>query len=260
MALLGAGCGRLPRQPPPRVYRIGFLAQRPEATPAVAGSPTAPAFRDGLRELGYVEDQHYFLALRSSDGRDPNPSLADLVAELVDLPSDVIVARGPAALRAAADRTVTIPIVMVAASTDPIDEGYVASYARPGRNVTGLTGQSNSLHGKRVELLSEAVAGVGRLGVLLDAAVAPDPAIPTWRLTQSAAGALGIAVQPLPLGGPESLEAAYQEATRARLDALVVAGTAMFLSPATRAKIADLALEHRLPRYRVGPIKPGTDY
>ena len=154
-----AGCGRLPwqAQTPPKVPRIGYLTAGPTA------SPNLDAFRDGLRELGYVEGENILVEAREVVVE----QLSDATAELVRLPVDVIVANaGPAAL-AASRATTTIPIVM-ATGGDPVRLGLADSVARPGRNVTGLSTLSPQLSAKRLELLREAVPTISRVAIMSD--------------------------------------------------------------------------------------------
>src|SRR5262249_3423163 len=134
------------------------------------GAGPGDAFRRGLRDLGWIAGQNVILELRSAEYRfERFPSLA---MDLVRLPVDVILAAGgPASLKAAREATATIPIVMVASSRDPVAEGLVRSFARPGGNITGLTTAPVEIGGKQLELLREADPGVSRVGVLWDATV-----------------------------------------------------------------------------------------
>ena len=146
-------------QQPTKIPRIGFLAG---ASPS-AYSARIEAFRQGLRELGYVEGKNIVIEWRYAEGKlDRLPALA---AELVRLKVDVIVTAGPTATRAAKEATVTIPIVM-AQDTDPVGNGFVASLARPGGNITGLSTLAPELSGKRLELLKEIVPKLSRVAVL----------------------------------------------------------------------------------------------
>src|SRR5262249_54415034 len=144
-------------QRPAKVARIGYLS-----VAGGAGSPSAEAFRQGLRELGYVEGQNVALEFRAVGKSDRLPALA---AELVQLEVDVIVAFSSVAAQAAKHAATTIPIVIVS-SGDPVASGLVVSLARPGGNVTGLTGLATDLSGKRLELLREAVPSLSRVAVL----------------------------------------------------------------------------------------------
>jgi putative tryptophan/tyrosine transport system substrate-binding protein len=148
-------------QPPAKVARIGYLS-----AVGGAGSPLVEAFRQGLRELGYVEGHNIAIEFRAAEGeRDRLPALA---AELVQRPVDVLVARSTDAAQAAKNMTTTVPIVMVV-DADPVATGLVASLARPGGNLTGLTTVATGLGSKRLELLKEAVPSLSRVAVLWDA-------------------------------------------------------------------------------------------
>jgi len=151
-------------QQPKKVYRIGYLA-----TGGPAIETRSEAIRLALRELGYIEGQNIAFEYRYAEGKfDRHPALA---TELVGLKVDIIVVSGGAIpIRAAKNATKTIPIVMVGAGTDPVEEGLVESLARPGGNVTGLTLLSGELGGKRLELFKEAVPKLARVGVLYDPA------------------------------------------------------------------------------------------
>src|SRR5437870_873265 len=152
-------------QPPTKVHRVGLLVGRPPIEP----DPTLEAFRQGLRDLGYVEGQNLIIEYRGAEGSLERPR--DLAAELVQLKVDVIIAGGPAAIRAAQHATRTIPIVMVGAG-DPVAEGFVVSLAHPGGNITGLSLLSEGLPGKRLEILKEAVPQGTRIAVLANPASA----------------------------------------------------------------------------------------
>src|SRR5882724_9035526 len=145
-------------QPPKKVPRIGYLGA---ASPS-ASSERIEAFRQGLRELGYVEGKNIVIEYRYPEGKpDRLPALA---AELVRLKVDVIITSGPSVTRAAKEATVTIPIVMTN-DNDPVGNGFVASLARPGGNVTGLSNLARELSGKRLELLKETVPKLSRVAV-----------------------------------------------------------------------------------------------
>src|SRR3989449_5221976 len=151
-------------QPATKVHRIGWLhpgLSRPEPHPSLE------AFRQGLRELGYMEGQDIVIEYRFAEGRDEG--LADFAAELVQLKVDVIIAGGPAAIRATQHATSTIPIVM-AGNPDPVAQGFVTSLARPGGNTTGLSLLNMDLPGKRLELLKETVPQSARIAVLANPA------------------------------------------------------------------------------------------
>ncbi len=218
-----------------KVARIGYLSLRPAGP-----SPNREAFRQGLRDLGYVEGQNIVIEYRHAPDRaDQLPSLA---AEFVSLKVDVIVAAGSQAVRAAQQATRSIPIVMTS-SSDPVGTGFVASLARPGGNITGLSLLSPELSGKRLELLKEVVPQVSRVAVLWD----PDdpPAKLSLKETEDAAKALGVQLQILETRDPSDFESAFRTAIRARVRALVLV-TAPIMN--THAKqIGELAVKNSLP-------------
>ena len=217
--------------PAGKVWRIGYL---------VSGfGGVAEAFRQGLRDLGYVEGQNITIEYRHADNqRDRLPALA---AELVRLPVDILVIPGENAARVAQQATRTIPIVLVAG--DPVEFGLVASLARPGGNLTGLSLMSLELEGKRLELLKEAVPTASRVGVLFNPA--STGVVPRWRETESAARSLGVQLHPLEVRRAEELERAFAAATSAGVGALIVWRN--FLIDTHRTRILQLATQHRLP-------------
>ncbi len=222
-----------------KVYRIGFLAfgHRPTGN-SVPDSPLA-AFRQSLRDLGYVEGRNLVLEERWAETHlDRLPVLA---AELVGLKPDVIVASGAGAVRAAKRATQQIPIV-IAGAADPVAEGLVASLAHPDANVTGVSAlPGRDLEGKRLELLQEAAPGTTRVAVILDSTSRLDPAP-----LQAAARALGIT---LLLSGetesPEEFRDTFAEMVRDRADAVYAPETP--INVGQRQLIVELALKHRLP-------------
>ena len=166
------------------------------------------AFRQGLRDLGYIEGQNITIEYRHADNQ--LERLADLAAELVRLPVDVLVTPGENAARVAQQATHTIPIVL-AAGSDPVGLGLVASLARPGGNLTGLSLMGSELEGKRLELLKEAVPTVSRVGVLFNPASIG--AVHQWRETERAARSLGVQLHPLEVRSADELEGAFAAAT-----------------------------------------------
>src|SRR4030095_10678574 len=192
---------------PTKVPRIGFLS-------AFSGSSLSArieAFRQGLRELGYVEGKNVVIESRYAEGR--LDRLTDLAAELVRLKVDVIVTGGPSPTRATKEATVTIPIVM-ALDNDPVGSGFVASLARPGGNITGLATLSPEISGKQLELLKEIVPKLSRVGVLGDVT---RPGIPqALREVNVAADALRVQVQYLEVRGPKDIETALRAASKER--------------------------------------------
>jgi putative tryptophan/tyrosine transport system substrate-binding protein len=230
-------------QPAEKVHRIGRLAPGstlPESNPS--GDKDLEAFRQGLREFGYVEGQNIVIEYRYAEGRDDR--LADLAAELVRLKVDVIVAiGGVAATRAVQHATRTIPIVMAGAS-DPVREGLVASLTYPGGNITGLSNLSAELPGKRLEILKETVPQSARVAVLANPAN-PNHASAMHTLT-GAAQALGLHLHVVELRSPNELDAAFAAMTRAGPDALFVQGEPLLLD-GLRGRIVDRAATSRLP-------------
>ncbi len=222
---------------PAKVPRIGFLGPS-------SPSPFLQAFRQGLRELGYVEGQSIAIEYRSSEGR--LERLPDLAIELVRLKVDLIVAVATPGALAAKQATSVIPIVMVGVG-DPVGLGYVASLARPGGNITGLSSMSVDLGPKRLELLKETIPRVSRVGVMWNPG---DPARAIeLRDTQAAADRLGLRLQSIEVRSPDEIERAFSAILRERPDALIVQQDPLTI--AQRARIADLALKNRLPAISV---------
>ncbi len=223
-----------------KVYRIGWL------TPAPSSQRDAfvAVFVEGLRERGWIEGQHFVIESRGAD-RKPE-RFSDLAADLVRVNVDVIVtAGGPASLQAARSATTTVPIVMVAASTDPIGQGLIASFARPGRNITGLAAPEE-LGGKRLQLLKEMLPSLSRVGVLWDASVR---AYRVSKETEDSARVLKVQLFPVEVRGPDDLPGAFKEAVQKQVQAISIASTPLVFQQRTR--IAELAVEHRLPTVSV---------
>ena len=219
-----------------KIYRIGML----ETTSMALNAANLDAFRQGLRELGYVEGRNFMIEYRSADGR--TERLRDLAGELVRLKVDVIVTRGTPAVMAAKNATGTIPVVM-AASGDPLLSGVVAGLARPGGNVTGLSAIVVEVTGKRLQLLREVVPGVSRIAVLFDMGN-PNNAL-QWKETEIAAPSLGVQPQLLDVRKPGDFGGAFDAAIRQRAGAMVVGIDA--LTQANHRSIIDLAAKRRLP-------------
>ena len=223
-------------QPPGKVHRIGFLG---------AASPTAvshalEAFRQGLRDLGWVEGQNMAIDWRFAEGRAER--LPQLATELVQLKAEVIVVTVTPVALAAKKATRTIPIVMLGTG-DPVANGLVASLARPGANITGLSLQAAELGGKRLQLLKEAHPGLSGVAVLWN--VANPYTILEVRETEIAARALGIQIQSLGIREADEFERAFREAATWRGRALIVVGDSLTLFH--RARIVELAARHQLP-------------
>jgi putative tryptophan/tyrosine transport system substrate-binding protein len=244
-----AGCGRWPGQTPAaRVYRIGWLTGRPPtgSSPDASQSrnPNLAALRHGLRDLGYVEGQHYIVEARSAGEHEGQ--LPELAGELTRLPIDIIVSGGPQVTNAWRQATTTIPIVMVAgARGDPVGEGLIASYARPGGNITGFMAGTEGMAGKRLELLKDTVPGIARVGVLWESAIEPLAQSSQARQVMSAAELLGLETYPLEVSAPNELQDVFQEAIREHLQGLWVGGSPLFVTHAPQ--VAALAMQHRLP-------------
>ena len=200
-------------QQPTKVPRIGYLT----AASLSAISARTEAFRQGLRELGYVEGKNIVIEWRYAEGKlDRLPALA---AELVRLKVDVIVTAGPTATRAAKEATTTIPIVM-AQDSDPVGNGFVASLARPGGNITGLSTLAPELSGKRLELLKEIVPRLSRVAVF-GTSTNPGNA-QMLKEMELAAGAFGVKLQYLDVLGPKDIETAFRAASKGRADAVLM--------------------------------------
>jgi putative tryptophan/tyrosine transport system substrate-binding protein len=222
-------------QQPGKVPRIGFL----HAASAATISARVEAFRQGLRELGYVEGRNIIIEYRyAEEKRDRLPALA---VELVRLKVDVMVTGAAVATRPAKEATVTIPIVMAAVG-DPVGSGFVASLARPGGNITGLSTLSPELNGKRVELLKEIVPKLSRMAVLGNS-TNPGHA-QMVKETELAAGVFGLKPQYLEARDPKDIETAFREASKARAGAVLVLPSAV---NSHRPQIIQLAIKNRFP-------------
>jgi putative tryptophan/tyrosine transport system substrate-binding protein len=235
-ALLFALCVPAEAQQARKVPRIGYLT----ATSLSSNVARIDAFRQGLRELGYVEGKNIVIEWRSGEGKLERQG--ELAAELVRLKVDVIITSGPTITRAAKEATVTIPIVM-AFDSDPIGNGFIASLARPGGNITGLSALAPELSGKQLELLKEIVPTLSRVAVLGNS---NEPANPkTLKEIELAAGAFGVQLQSLDVLGHNDIDTAFRAATKAHVDALVVLVSVVLTDH--RTQIANLALKGRLP-------------
>ncbi len=240
--LVALACGLLAApvpadaQPPPKVARIAFLMGGSSSSSA----PLIDAFRQGLGQLGYVEGRNFAVEARYAEGR--SDALQGLAAELVRLKVDVIVVAAPQAIRAAKQATSTIPIVM-AVLADPQESEFVASLARPGGNLTGVSALAVGYSAKWLELLKEAVPRASRVAIL------SNPANPSHagyrRETQAAAKVLRVTLRFREVRDPNELEGAFAALTTDRANALLVFPDA--LAFAHRTRIVDLAAKHRLP-------------
>ncbi len=243
ITLLGTAVvvGPLPaaaQQPAGKFHRIGML----ETAPAADNTANLDAFRKGLKELGYAEGRNFAIEYRSADGlAERFPQLA---LELIRLPVDIIVTRGTPAALAAKDATKTIPVVM-AASGDPVGNGIVASLARPGGNITGLSGFSTELAAKRVELTKEMLPGVSRIGYLgnlsnrLETTQSDE--------LQRAARILGLEVERLDVPSAAVIGRAFDAAVARQVGAILVLNDT--ITQTNRQLIVDLAARYRLPAF-----------
>jgi putative ABC transport system substrate-binding protein len=227
-----------------KAWRIGWLS---------AGSPSDPriqrfygAFQDGLGHLGYVNGQNIAIESRWAAGK--YERLPDLAAELVRLKMDIIVTAAVPAIRAAKDATSTIPIVM-ASVVDPVATGLVASFARPGGNITGLSNMSPELVGKQLEMLKGLVPKVSRVAILWNPTNLGNA--PLLRAAEVAARTLGLRIQPVEARGPREIDSAFAAMTKDGAGAVVVLVDVMLSNERTR--IANLAATRRLPAVYVLP-------
>jgi putative ABC transport system substrate-binding protein len=235
--MLFAFCSSAQAQQPKKVSRIGFLS----GSPPSSIKASTEAFQQGLRDLGYVEGKNIVIEWRSAEGKgDHLPAFA---ADLVRLKVDLIVTAGPLVTRAVKEATSTIPIVMTQ-DPDPVGNGFVASLARPGGNITGLSRLAPELSGKQLELLKEIVPKLSRVAVI-GTSTRPGDA-QTLREVELAAGAFGVQLQYLDILSPKDIETAFQAAVRERADGALWFVTGSIGNP-HRKKIADLAVSSRLP-------------
>ena len=234
-AMLFAVCFPAQAQQPKNIPLIGFLV------PGSASSYSAriEAFRQGLRELGYVEGQNITIEYRYTEGK--SDRLPVLASELVQLKVDVIITGTTPAIQAAKNTTSTIPIVM-AEVADPVAVGFVANFARPGGNITGFTTLSPDLDGKRLELLKEILPNVTRVAFIWDSANSAE--IIRFKRVQRAAQALAINLQSLGVRNRTELASAFEAAIRERPGALMVTNPTVLTYG---RQIADFAARNRLP-------------
>src|SRR5262249_27078925 len=222
------------QQPTGKAARIGYLNIRSPVS-------TDEAFLQGLRELGWIEGQNIFIEWRYAAGS--SDRLKEFAGELVRLKVDVIVVAASAATHAAKDATAAIPICFINAG-DPVGQGFVASHARPGGNITGFSfDASPEVTAKQLQLLIEAVPKASRVAVLWNPT---SPFLHTyWNVTQAAAPALRVGLQSLEVQDGNQYESAFEAMRRDRADALILLSDSF--STFHRARIADLAAKHRLP-------------
>jgi ABC-type uncharacterized transport system substrate-binding protein len=223
-------------QQSPKIPRIGYLG----AASYAANLTRVQAFRQGLREAGYIEGRSIVIEYRYAEGK--RDRVAALAAELVRLKVDVIVTGGSAATGPAKGVTVTIPIVMTN-DPDPVGNGFVASLARPGGNITGLSTLSPELSGKRLEILKETVPRLARVAVLGNL-TEPGNA-QALKEVELAAGAFGVRVQYIDVRGSKDIETSFRAASKGRADALLLLASTILV--AGRTQVTDLAVKGQLP-------------
>jgi ABC-type uncharacterized transport system substrate-binding protein len=223
-------------QQPTNVPRIAYLG----ATSLTANAARVEAFRQGLRELGYVEGKNIVIELRSAEGKQDR--LPALVAELIRLKIDIIVSAGPSVTRAAKKATTTIPIVMTN-DADPVGAGFVTSLARPGGNITGLSSYAPELTGKRLEILKEIIPKLSRVAIIGNS-TEPGYAQVSKEI-ELAAGALKLKLQLLDVRDAKDIETPFQAARKERADAVLLLQASVLNSH--RGQVVELAVKNRLP-------------
>jgi putative ABC transport system substrate-binding protein len=230
-------CPSVHSQTPTKSYRIGLL----EVVPLASNSLNLAAFRRGLRELGYVEGQNLTIEYRSADGQAER--FPELARDLVRLKVDVIVTRGTPAALAAKQATQTIPIVM-ASSGDPVATGIVASLARPGANVTGLSAYATEIQGKQLEVLKEIAPHIGRVAFLFNMS---NPVLQAqWKEAEPLARSLGLQPRLLDVRAVGDLEPALRAVTGPRAAAAVIVGVDA-LTQAHRGRIIEALAKQHIP-------------
>jgi putative ABC transport system substrate-binding protein len=236
LVTFAAGGATAYAQQQPKIPRIGFLG----GGSASANAGRIEAFRQGLRELGYVEAKNLVIEQRWAEGKlDRLPALA---AELVQLKVDIIISAGPTVTRAVKAAGITIPIVM-GFDDDPVGSGFVASLARPARNITGLSALSPELSGKQLELLKEIIPRLSRVAVV-GSSLHPGTAQSIKEMDQAAA-ALKVQLQRVDILEPKEIEPAFGTASKGRADAVIILTSVVTNS--NRKQIVGLATKHRLP-------------
>jgi len=240
IALMGAGV--IAEAQTGKVPRIGFLMTASSS----ASFARLEAFRQGLRELGYVEGKSIVIDWGSADGNADRSR--ERAAELVRLKTDVIITAGANSTLAAKAATTTIPIVM-AQDPDPVGNGFVASLAQPGGNITGLSRLAPEISGKQLELLKETVPKLSRVGVLGDEALPGQAQI--LKEVQLAAAALAVKTHFLAVQSPKEIETSFRAAAKTTADAMLVLETPLINSQ--RSQIAALAAKSRLPAIYMNP-------
>lgn len=238
-ALLFALCLPAQAQQTGKVPRIGFLSNRVSPTPTNPDL-VANSFFQGLRDLGYIEGKNILVEHRYAEGMEDR--FPGFVAELIQLKVDVFVSATLRGIRAAKEATKTIPIVIIT-TADPVAAGLVASLARPGGNITGLTRLTRDLSGKRLELLKETLPEMSTVGILSDGS--GGTTANSFKYYEASAHALKIQLFSLAVGPNPDLERAFQTLAKRRVNALITGTGAITISH--RRSIADLAIKNRIP-------------
>jgi putative ABC transport system substrate-binding protein len=249
-AMLFALCGSVHAQQIGKIFRIGFL----DSSNASGMAGLLGAFQQELRKLGWIEGQNIAIEYRFSELKAER--LPELAADLVRLNVDLIVTTGEPPARAAKSATTTIPIVMANAG-DPVGSGFVASLARPGGNVTGLSNLGPELNSKRLEVLKDAIPKLARVGLLRGGGIGPQ-----LREIRPAALALKVKLEEIRTQpDPKSLESAFQTAKQKQVGAIMMITSRQFF--AERKRIVELAVKYRLQKEFVdegGLMSYGADY
>jgi len=236
-AMLFALCQSLSAQPPTRLHKIGFLSA---VSLSSIPSNRVEAFRQGLRELGYVEGKNIVVEYRYADGKPDR--LKEIVAELLRLKVEVIVTGGPTATRTAKEATSTIPIVM-GFDNDPVGAGFVDSLARPGKNVTGLSTLHPEISGKQLELLKEMIPMLSRIAILGNWSQPGN--VQALKELKAAAEALGLHAEYLEIKASTDRDAVFREAVKGRVEAVFVLANPAIIYQ--RAHFISHATKNRLP-------------
>jgi putative ABC transport system substrate-binding protein len=223
-------------QQPAKIPRIGYLG----AASSSANLARVQAFRQGLRDAGYVEGKNILIEYRYADNK--RDRVLALAAELVRLKVEVIVSGGSAATGPAKEATTTIPIVMTN-DPDPVGNGFVASLARPGGNVTGLSTLAPELSGKRLEILKETIPRLARVAVLGNLTQGGNAQ--ALKEVETTAGAFGVKLQYLDVRGPKDIEPSFRGASKERAEAILMLASTELIT--RRTQVADLAVKSRLP-------------
>jgi len=232
---LGILAAPLAAQQAGKVYRVGFLWESPAVFP-----DAIEAFRQGLRDLGYVEGRNIAIEYRWAEGKPER--MRELAEELVRLKVDVIMAPSSVYTGAAKRATSTIPIIFMS-HADPIGSGHVASLARPGGNITGLSLMMTETNAKLLELFKEAVPGLSRVAVLWDPATPSHG--PGLNAVEVAGRALGLRLQTLAVRSATEFDSAFSAIIRERAGGVLVLSTPLFIAGARR--LAELTIKHKVP-------------